>query len=78
MKALQLSLLLFSLYIFVYDGFELHWRTLVLKADTHKKRNEKQNEPRTPEHVVADEYIENVVLRAADFTERIICDGQGP
>ena len=50
----------------------------MLKAETHKKRNEKQNEPRTPEHVVADEYIENEVLCAADFTERIICDGQGP
>ena len=66
MKALQLSLLLFSLYIFVYDGFELHWITLVLKTETHKKRNEKQNEPRTSEHVV-----ENEVLRAVDFTERI-------
>ena len=41
-KALQLSLFLFPLYIFVYDGFELHWRTLVFKGEMHKKRNEKQ------------------------------------
>jgi hypothetical protein len=56
--ALQISLFLFPLYIFVYDGFELHWMTLVLKTETHKKGNEKQNEPRTSEHVV-----ENKVLR---------------
>ena len=45
-----------AVYTFVYDGFELHWRTLVLKTETHKKRNEKHNEPRTSQHVVANEY----------------------
>ena len=79
-KALQLSLFLFPLYIFFYDGFELYWRTLVLKGETHKKRNEKQiwakNVSTCCRWWVYGKW--SIVFRWLHRTDKWICDGQGP